>query len=700
MCHQGIDQFDCMEGITRDDADLMQLEPGMGYTGGEFYNMMPLMAEKYISGSGEEGLDYYAVVVVRKDNSDITIDNLAGQKACHTGVGRAAGWVYPISTLMEMEIMPIEECNVPVKSAAAFFGDMCAPGGLARYYNPFGNNPVTVCKNCKGTGEEFCSLNDPYAGYPGAFQCMSSRDGDVAFVRHTTIEQACKNNTCSPTDFELLCADGRRAPHDAYSTCNWGQIASHIVMTSAIRDQDYREQFKDLMKLLSYDFGVGGANTDLFELFSSSKYGKADLMFTDETKELMDVSDVGDGSRDTYYTWVGEEHRQRLLILNTCPVQQARWCVVSRYEMDKCENMIMAFAAKGLKPDLNCVLGLSSRDCMEKINMGDADLITLDAADVYVAGKFFNLVPIAAEDYSGHDVPTYYAVAVARRTDSYLTIFNLKNRRTCHSAVNTAAGWVIPVDKLIETEQIKVQGCNVYRTVGQFFSKSCVPGVLWDQYNRYGTNPINLCEACASMGYERCQRNNLELYFGNSGAFRCLVEVGGDVAFVKHTTARENTDGRNEADWARNRRSDDYELLCNDGKRADIDSWEDCNMGEVPSNAIVTASFQSERNREIFWTLINYAQQFFASDSNDDFAMFKSMLNHKDLIFQDSCVRLIKIEPDTQSFEEYLGPSFLRAMERMEEIDCVSETSAACHVTSGGLWLAVALIGALVHRWL
>ena len=65
--------------------------------------------------------------------------------------------------------------------------------------------------------------------------------------------------------------------------------------------------------------------------------------------------------------------------------------------------------------------------------------------------------------------------------------------------------------------------------------------------------------------------------------------MGGDVAYVKHTTARENTDGRNEAEWARNRRSDDYELLCNDGTRSNIDDWADCNMGQLPSNAIVTA---------------------------------------------------------------------------------------------------------------
>ena len=114
--------------------------------------------------------------------------------------------------------------------------------------------------------------------------------------------------------------------------------------------------------------------------------------------------------------------------------------------------------------------------------------------------RSFGLVPIAAEDYSGYDSATYYAVAVARRTDSFLTIFNLRRkymsdfswpikstytfslcllatctyspvvvfieRRTCHSAVWTAAGWIIPVDKLIETGQIRVQTCNPYFNVG------------------------------------------------------------------------------------------------------------------------------------------------------------------------------------------------------------------------------------------
>ena len=63
-----------------------------------------------------------------------------------------------------------------------------------------------------------------------------------------------------------------------------------------------------------------------------------------------------------------------------------------------------------------------------------------------------------------------------------------------------------------------------YIWTGQFFSKSCVPGVLNEKYNTYGSNPMNLCEACASGGTDRCKRNSEELYYGNSGAFRCLTE--------------------------------------------------------------------------------------------------------------------------------------------------------------------------------
>ena len=58
-----------------------------------------------------------------------------------------------------------------------------------------GNNPVSVCDNCKGYGDVFCSDHDPYAGYDGAFNCMASKNGDVAFIRDHTIYQMTSNSS-------------------------------------------------------------------------------------------------------------------------------------------------------------------------------------------------------------------------------------------------------------------------------------------------------------------------------------------------------------------------------------------------------------------------------------------------------------------------------------------------------------------------
>ena len=53
--------------------------------------------------------------------------------------------------------------------------------------------------------------------------------------------------------------------------------------------------------------------------------------------------------------------------------------------------------------------------------------------------RYYGLVPIASEDYSGYEASSYYAVAVARRTDSRLTIFNLKRELLSQNSINASS---------------------------------------------------------------------------------------------------------------------------------------------------------------------------------------------------------------------------------------------------------------------
>ena len=59
-----------------------------------------------------------------------------------------------------------------------------------------------------------------------------------------------------------------------------------------------------------------------------------------------------------------------------------------------------------------------------------------------------------------------------------------------------------------------------------------------------------------------------------------------------------------------------------------------------------------------------------------DFSMFDSMLDHKDLIFQDSTVRLVPVKQENQNYQSFLGARFVRAMDRMETIDSVTAAGA------------------------
>ncbi|XP_014782585.1 melanotransferrin [Octopus bimaculoides] len=676
-CLLMFDIFECMENIQTNKADIITLDPGHGFYAGKYHYMHPIMAEKY---SNSDPLKFYSVLVVNAD-SQITINSMEGKRICFPSIGNAAGWVYPVSEMIKKQMLEIKDCNSIGNSVAAFFGGMCLPGGFEANYNPFGNNPNSICDSCSGSGNERCTMRDPYSGYDGAFKCLEAGRGDMAFLRDNTVKEMVANSILTENEFRLVCPNGGIKEVSEYESCNWGIVPSHIVMASRAKADVELTAFKNFLTIID---GYFGANSNSFELYNSNQYNKyaeRNLLFTDGTVGLEELQ-----LDNSYYSWVGTDYIKSLNLLNTCPLHVARWCVTSLPEKMKCEDLMMSLKAKNIFPELDCILAESAIGCMELIEEGVADLVTLDAGDVYTAGRRYNLIPIAAEDY-GDMTMSFHVVAIAKKTESFMTLFNMKKKRACQAGVGRGDGWVIPLGVYIDTEQFIPEECNAFRNIGELFIRACIPGALDKEYNSEGTS-ISLCEGCGAEGFRKCQRNSEEQYYGANGAFRCLVESGGDVAFVRHLTPRDNTDGRNHAKWARNRRSDDYELLCKGGGRANIDDWEKCHLGKVPANAIVTGSYKDNSTIENYWNLLNYGQQFFSSDTDGDFHMFDSGTYYNDLLFTDSAVRLMQLPEEKQNYKTYLGPNFISQIEALKQYTCMPIDGSPIQRLSPSLLLA------------
>ena len=86
-------------------------------------------------------------------------------------------------------------------------------------------------------------------------------------------------------------------------------------------------------------------------------------------------------------------------------------------------------------------------------------------------------------------------------------------------------------------DSINQQAFWFYESFFIFISKACAPGVhsgafeIRDQEDYWEYS--HLCDLCHGSAGHYCERNHGEDYFGHTGAFRCLVEGGGNVAFVK-----------------------------------------------------------------------------------------------------------------------------------------------------------------------
>lgn len=697
-CVQADDKDSCMRLIEDQKADLVLIDPGEVYISGRYHSLVPILYEQY---GPNNRTGYFAVSVVKTDSQSYIRDlkDLRGKKACFPGVGQLGGWVLPINKLLDLDLIDIIDCNNVIQNAANFFGPSCAPNSLIDKNNPIGSNPRSMCSIC---ASEKCSGGDLYANFEGALLCLLN-GGEVAFVKHNTVDQLVRTGRFRRQEFELLCPNGVRTSLENYLQCNWGYVPSHAISISSVVLPEKRKKIQNFLlrtfahfSMFNYPKVNLSPSANNFNILESLKYGGLNLIFSDDTISLAMIDQYRQSFRGYFslfnpYIDVGKLFKD----LQKCYVPTVKFCVVSDRELVKCNNMQSAFRTNMLKPELNCIKAQSTVDCMSRIKNSHADIAVLDAADVYAGGKQFGLEPILAEQNNLND--SYYAVAIAKKSDQNTDLLYLKGKMSCHSGYRTAAGWVIPMAFLLSNSRMRSYGCESVQAASEFFSKSCIPGALSNVYHKSTKvwEYKNLCDLCHGNSFRFCRRDSSEPYFGDTGALQCLVEGGGDVAFAKHTTIFENTNGINSDFWARNKIVDDFELLCRDGSRSEVKDFKKCNLGEVASNAMVTNTYKPYLHKEAYVALFIYAQQFYGSKYSDDFTfkMFVSEPKYKDLIFQDSTVKLKPIPSEKRDYRNYLGHEFMKAM---TIVDCTAAVNSISSPVSN-LIIFCGLIQLLYH---
>ncbi|XP_051714733.1 melanotransferrin isoform X1 [Oryctolagus cuniculus] len=454
LCVQGTSADHCVQLIAAHEADAITLDGGAIYEAGKEHGLKPVVGEVY---DQEVGTSYYAVAVVKR-SSNVTINTLRGVKSCHTGINRTVGWNVPVGYLVDSGRLSVMGCDV-LKAVSEYFGGSCVPGaGETRYSE-------SLCRLCRGdtSGEGVCDKSplERYYDYSGAFRCLAEGAGDVAFVKHSTVLENTDGRTLPSwghmlmsRDFELLCRDGSRASVTEWQHCHLARVPAHAVVVRADTDAGL------IFRLLNEGQRLFSHEGSSFQMFSSEAYGQKNLLFKDSTLELVPIA------TQTYEAWLGPEYLHAMKGLLCDPNRlppYLRWCVLSTPEIQKCGDMAVAFSRQRLKPEIQCVSAESPQHCMEQIQAGHIDAVTLNGEDIHTAGKTYGLIPAAGELYAADDRSnSYFVVAVVKRDSAYaFTVDELRGKRSCHPGFGSPAGWDVPVGALIHWGYIRPRNCDV-----------------------------------------------------------------------------------------------------------------------------------------------------------------------------------------------------------------------------------------------
>lgn len=606
-CIVARDRLDCINKLQHHEADFEAVDPEDMFIAFQKGNKdFSIFKEIRTKEEPEAEFRYEAVVVIHKDLEINSIQGLKGLKSCHTGVGRNVGYKIPITKLTKMGILgPLSDTKISpreneLKALSTFFSKSCLVGKWSpdnatnqRLKSTYSN----LCQLCEFPDK--CDYPDQNSGYEGALRCLTKGGGDVAFTKVIFVKkyfgmaygtQPAKPSEFDPKDYAYFCPDASKKPITG-PACAWAARPWQGYMASSDANSKIRELREQISKLNNL-----GESTHADWITSV-------LALNDKT---LAVDNSGPYSPQEYLDkakYIDVIERDVL-----APRRTVRFCVTNDVEKAKCEDLTSAAYSRDIRPGFSCVLKASLEDCMSAVKNKEADIISVDPGHAANALKKFNLEPVVAEEYS--DDHKQYAVAVVKKSSSYQSLSDLRNKKACLSQVGEAAGWVVPVYNLLKSTSIQKTNCPYTKALTEFFSGGLT----------HSNDP-----------------------------FKCLASGEGDVAFTDYQSVRRNTD---EGEFAEGRKSSDYELLCENGGRAEISNYKSCKMGSVPPRVLLASKELSTVERDDILFAVLAAGDLYHKHP-EYFHLYGTYKGQPDVLFSNSASGLETVTPGSDIFQEY-----------------------------------------------
>ncbi|XP_076359104.1 LOW QUALITY PROTEIN: transferrin-like [Tachypleus tridentatus] len=658
QCVEGRDKLGCMSIILDGKADLVNIGPEEIYVGGRHFNLVPIAME---ATGYEVPYKYRATAVVKKDLRLTNLADLRSKRSCHGSFNDVAGWHVPVSALSMKKILT-PDCWSDLHSMESFFMKSCIGGSWSPDPALEERLKQRHPQLCNGCGKETSCLDKRYSGHEGALHCLVSSGNDIAFTTVEATEKFFKNRKTLANKYEYLCLNSTTDQILNTNPCYWARIPSNAFVGIPVSDEEKNRLVRVLQQIFTR-----------YTILRRPPWGHEAFVSSENVTNIVPVPPT----MATWNDYLGSTFLNTIEKENPgCEENVVSICVTSVVANRKCNDLRKAAFAWRLKPEIRCINHVSEAECMEVVKSHDADVIILNSDDIYRAGRYYGLKPVVGERYNDSDISSW-AVAVVRRGSNIKRLSELKGRQSCHKEMMDTSGWTAPVSRLMDARLVTSNVCDVMPSIAEFFSASCVPGAADRKLNLNTTGADVLCRLCKGNqdGRHVCAQNERERYYGNDGAFRCLVEGRGDVAFIDHEWLEKFYNNEVNGGRVSQLQTEDLQLLCPSGGQARIEDYKFCHMMAIPAKHVMMSNFVSEKQKANAVELLVNAGYVFGPEAST-FRMFGNYQNISDLLFSDTTTRLEPL-PDYVRYRDVLGEEFLHMMEAVDMTTCVTSAGRA-----------------------